>query len=109
MRLMWSARSPRAAAPRRLRLRRRENEKGLADLDLIARLQQHVADGLVVDEGAVGAAAVEEAIALGRADKLGVAARHFGIVQPDAIGAVASGPGVLARSARIACLHPRLW
>src|SRR5579883_517963 len=37
----------------------------LPDLDLIARLEQHVADGLIVDEGAVDAAAINEAITFG--------------------------------------------
>ncbi len=72
------------------------HKKSLADLHLIARLQQHVADGLVVDEGAVGAAAINDAIALGRAHELGMAARYLGVLQLDTIGAIASRADVLA-------------
>src|SRR6185437_1640486 len=72
------------------------DEKRLADLHLIARMQQHIADGLIVDEGAVGAAAIDDAIAVGGAHELGMAARHFGVLQLDAIGAIASSADMLA-------------
>ena len=65
-----------------------EDEHRLADDDLIAGLQRGLLDLLVVDEGAVGAADVDEHIvAVGQA-KLGMAARHLGVVQANLVGRV---------------------
>src|SRR5581483_912096 len=49
-----------------------KEEHALADRDLVARLQQDVLDRLAVDEGAVGAAAVHQADAVGRAAEFSV-------------------------------------
>src|SRR5262249_2074087 len=62
----------------------------LADLDVVAGLQEDVLDRLVVDEGAVGAADVDEAVTLGGLAELGVAAGDLGVVQPDAVAGVAA-------------------
>src|SRR5262249_25024393 len=72
------------------------NQQRLAYLNLIARLEQYIADRLDVDEGAVGAVAIEETITVGGADELGKSPRRLPIVQFDAIGTVASGPGLWA-------------
>ena len=58
----------------------------------------------VVDEAAVGAAAIDEAIPLRSADELGMTARHFRIVQLDAIGAVASDADVFAEQIELLAL-----
>ena len=73
-----------------------EDEDGLADANLIAGLKQHVLDALTVDESAVGAADVAEAIAFGSADELGVAARRLGVVEADFVGGVAAGGEAVA-------------
>src|SRR5262249_2773918 len=66
------------------------DEEALADLYLVAGVEEYVTDGLVVDEGAVGAAEVEQAVAVGGAAQLGVAARDFGVGQGDAVGGAAA-------------------
>ena len=88
MRLIWSAR---AAGAGGVGAAGAEDEDGLADADLVAGLKQHVLGALAVDEGAVGAAHVAEAVAFGGADELGVAARHLGVVEADFVGGVAAG------------------
>ena len=67
------------------------DENGLADLDVVAGLKENVANRLVVDERAVGAAEVANAVAVGGADELGVATRHLGVGQADRAGGVAAG------------------
>ncbi len=69
----------------------RVDENRLADLNVVAWLEQDVADGLVVDEGAVGAADVAEAEAVRGADEFRVLPRGFGIGEADLAGRIAAG------------------
>ena len=106
------------------------DQDGLADLDLVAGLEQGVLDRLAVDEGAVGAAAVVDAVAAavqGQAE-LGVPAGNLGVVQADGVGGVAADaedrPGqvellalvdplmTISRGTRrppVACRNPKTW
>ena len=65
----------------------RINQDGLADLDLIAGMEQGVLDGRAVDEDAVGAAAVMDAItaAVESEAEFGVPAGNFGIVEMNGV------------------------
>src|SRR5262249_4814050 len=68
------------------------DEDALADADLVARLEDDVLDRLVVDEGAVGAADVEEAVAAAiDLTELGVPPRDFGVVQADRVAGLPAG------------------
>src|SRR5262249_5205931 len=68
-----------------------DNQDRLADLDLIAGRERNLGDGLIVDEGAVGAADVAQEIAFSVSvldNQLGMAAGDFGIVEADAVNGI---------------------
>ena len=65
-----------------------EDEQRLPDADAIARFEDQVGDLLVVDVGAVRGAEVDDAVGILVPAKLGMAARDFSVVQPDAIAGV---------------------
>ena len=85
-----------------------EDEERLADLDLVAGLQGGVRDGLVVDEGAVGAADVDEVVAAVDEAELGVPARHLGVVRrmllPESRPTLCTGCGQLELLALVGAL-----
>ena len=66
------------------------DKRGLADEDLIAGVQVGLRDLHVVDEGAVGAADVHEHEPGPHLAKLGMPARHLGVMQTDAAGGVSA-------------------
>src|SRR5262249_40613407 len=66
------------------------DQDGLADLDVVAGLEQDLLHRLGVDVGAVGAADVDQAVALVGEAQLGVAARDLGVVQVDGIALAAA-------------------
>src|SRR3954470_10048599 len=60
-----------------------EHEAALADLDLVASLQDHVVDPFAVDVGAVQAADVVDPEAVRPTAELGMTSRHRHVVEED--------------------------
>src|SRR5947209_832618 len=59
------------------------DEDTLPDLDMVARLQHGFLDRLVIDEGAVSAADIDDTVAALDLAKLRMAARNLGVVHAD--------------------------
>jgi hypothetical protein len=68
-----------------------ELEHERADGDLVLVLERVLLDRLAADEGAVGAAEIDDAIAAVHGAKLDMAAGNLGIVQLEQVGRIAPG------------------